>query len=518
MKSLTINPRWRTALVLAAIPIGIALGSQEQARAIAAANAQSTAWQAVIAADKAEISALNAATSAAMKKGDPNAVVAAQQLIVAVSARLANEKRSSSFPPGFEPATNTTGLAQPELKLELARDKAVADAIISADQRKIASINASVAKDMKAGKAQLVVGDMSQLKTAQFQLAQDKAAAAMLLPRAVPTGAVNQPSPLFHPGGLPIGGQTMSQEQGHAVGDAIPADQWPKLLAEAMKPVEWNSVPSLAAELSRFQSNPATLIGTKVAAYAEVNRRGDLVIKGSRGPRARLSPTDEMQVRNLRHQLMAQFGAILKSAHAMEGEEYQQALEYQEVNEAGPHAVMAAVPFAQQRREQIRCSKITVPARREEQRDLRGVGIALRSPHNQIQLLAGSGSHPPAGGAVYGVIVGIRAIRLPIAVPSYRYEAKPFTSPMVSTRGFTLLARHQVYHVKLLYCGRAPKYISMVKKLASGPVKSYVFKMKSGTKMEATTYTTGDFYYHLKWNGINLSVAKDLVVKIIPVR
>ena len=36
--------------------------------------------------------------------------------------------------------------------------------------------------------------------------------------------------------------------------------------------------------------------------------------------------------------------------------------------------------------------------------------------------------------------------------------------------------------------------------------------------MEATTYTTGDFYYHLNWNGINLSVAKDLVVKIIPIR
>jgi hypothetical protein len=42
--------------------------------------------------------------------------------------------------------------------------------------------------------------------------------------------------------------------------------------------------------------------------------------------------------------------------------------------------------------------------------------------------------------------------------------------------------------------------------------------MKSGTKMDATTYTTGDFYYHLKWNGIDLPVTKDLVVKIIPVR
>jgi hypothetical protein len=536
MKSLTINPRWRIALVMATIPIGIALGSQNQVRAIAAASAQSTAWQAVIAADKAEISALNAATSAAMKKGDPNAVVAAQQLIVSVSARLANEKRSSSFPPGFEPATNTTGLAQPELKLELARDKAVADAIISADQRKIASINASVAKDMKAGKAQLVVGDMSQLKTAQFQLAQDKAAAAMLLPRAVPTGAVNQPSPLFHPGGLPIGGQTVSQEQGHAVGDAIPADQWPKMLAEAMKPVEWNSVPALAAELSRYQTNPKKIIGHRVTAFLKTDAAGNLVIAGSTTATGHLSRQLRIQRLRLRNQIIQHFTLIRKEARLRKKAEYRWQLDIlkREAPNAMGWQVNQSLIFGEKRE----CSTVTAAAYKMQRTDLRLVALAFHGTQSGAQMVAPAGGKTPSSGAVYGVVVGISSQSVSRETPQFslpsgqQLRSQVYFRPLPQTAppaGFLAnvpalnVPSQQIppctaYTVKILYCARSPHYFQPKKVVALLPITGYVFKMKSGTKMEATTYTTGDFYYHLKWNGINLSVAKDLVVKIIPVR
>jgi len=55
-------------------------------------------WLAVIAADKAEVASLNTATAAAMKAGNPDAVVSAQGLLKIVQARLVSEKAEPPFP------------------------------------------------------------------------------------------------------------------------------------------------------------------------------------------------------------------------------------------------------------------------------------------------------------------------------------------------------------------------------------------------------------------------------------
>jgi TonB family protein len=64
----------------------------------------------------------------------------------------------------------------------------------------------------------------------------------------------------------------------------------------------------------------------------------------------------------------------------------------------------------------------------------------------------------------------------------------------------------------------SPHFIHAKRTVAKQPIRGYIFRTKSGTQIMADTYTTGSFYYHLKWNGINLLVAKDLVVKIRTVR
>jgi hypothetical protein len=217
----------------------------------------------------------------------------------------------------------------------------------------------------------------------------------------------------------------------------------------------------------------------------------------------------------LRHQLAAQFDAICQRAHADEKQEYQAALEQQEV----PGAVMATVPFAQQRREQLRCSAVTIPARRAERKDLRDIGTALRPPHNRLELLSVSGRRLPSTGAVYGVIIGINAVDLPIVIPSFRYS-NPNSGylPIFLDAGFTLDCTHKVYQVKLLYCAKSPNYITIATHKALGPIKGYVFHLKNGNKVRATSYTTGTDYYHTVWDGIGIPVAKNLVVKISVIR
>jgi hypothetical protein len=285
-----------------------------------------------------------------------------------------------------------------------------------------------------------------------------------------------------------------------------------------MKPVEWNSVPALAAELSRYQTSPSKLIGKTVIAYVVVNKPQGRVIKGSRGPRLKLSPTDVTRIHLLHLQLVKGFDAIYDQASANEKAEYRLALEQAEGTAEervrlgeGP-AVMAQVPPAEIRAEQKEFGKVVIPARRAEASDMATIGAALRPPHNKIRLVGVPGTVIPESGPVYGVVVGVAVREVPAAIPSFTY-GYGFT-----TRAFTLSKPHKYFQVTLLYCGIAPHYSNVAKKAAVGPIKGYVFKMKSGTKMDATTYTIGDFYYHLKWNGIDLPVAKDLVVKIIPVR
>lgn len=258
-------------------------------------------WLAVIAADKAEVVSLNTATAAAMKAGNPDAVVSVQGLLKTVQARLVSEKAEPPFPPYFQATTNTSGLNDPALKIETTRNEAVAaavahihlaqadlhDAVVAADQNAIAQWKKHVAADMKADKPQAVVTDMSAMKQSQQQLQRDSTTVPGMLPalgmqnQAQPgygpsgmlpnAGMLNPTIPAYRPPGFfPGAGQPMqgnaASGQSTTIGNGISSDQWPNLVKHAMRPVEWNSVPSLAAELSRLQSNPATLIGTKVAA------------------------------------------------------------------------------------------------------------------------------------------------------------------------------------------------------------------------------------------------------------
>ena len=405
--------------------------------------------------------------------------------------------------------------------------------MVAADQNAIAQWKKRVSADMKADKPQAVVTDMSSMKQSQQQLQQDSMAApAMLLNRGMANqvqpvytppamlpgaGMLNPTVPAYRPPGFfPGAGQPMqgnaASGQSTSIGNGISSDQWPKLVQHAMKPVGWNSVPALAAELSRYQTSPSKLIGKRVVAYVEINKQNQFVIKGSRGPRLILPQTDASQLYALRRQLVEQFDALYKWAADREKSEYQNAL----VRNERP-GLMAQVPPTEVRAEQIKCAKVVVPARQAEVGEQRAIGKVLRSPHNTIQLAGLPGTAVPKIGPVYGVVTGIASVKTPVTIPKYRY-APNYTQPGVATDTLVISRPHVHYRVTLLFCARAPRYFSPAKKGPTGPIKSYVFKMKSGTKMDATTYTIGDFYYHLKWNGIDLPVAKDLVVKIIPVR
>jgi hypothetical protein len=112
------------------------------------------------------------------------------------------------------------------------------------------------------------------------------------------------------------------------------------------------------------------------------------------------------------------------------------------------------------------------------------------------------------------VVVGVNTQTVSVVIPGFTYGYPP----QVLTNQFTISTPLVVYKVKILYCARAPHYFQAKTAVPLHPITGYVFQMKSGTKMDATTYTTGTFYYHLAWNGVNLPVAKDLVTNITAVR
>ncbi len=535
--------------VVAAIAAFAAPGMHGQLWAKTAGTGQSNAWQAVIAADKAEISALNAVTAAAMKKGDPNAVVAAHGLLVTVRARLAHEKTLQPFPPFFQAATDTVGLPQPEEKLELARDKAVSSAIISSDEKKIADINAGIAAAMKASKASLVVSDMSLLKRAKLQLARDKSAAAMLVPQPAPAGAFNQPGSFFHPGGFPAGAQIPAnqgqfQNSGTAVGTAIPEGRWRGLVAAAMKPVGEFAVPQISTELVRFRANPGKLLGMRVLAFLKAGSAGGLTISGEPSRASGLTRGARVQRLQLRKEITRHFHAIRSEARARQAAEYRWQLDRQK--SLYPRAVMWQVPPATVRQEQIERSRVSRPSREEQTKYLRLVAQAFLPQPDTASLVAPPGTHVPSSGAVYGIVVGISSSSVnrqtpAISLPSgtaFRQVHNPYfvqgaiqTDPPEPPNGGLFfgtvpaenipsvpVAPCKVYSVTILYCGRSPHYRFPVHTRALGPIKGYVFHLKNGNTVQATSYTTGTDYYHTVWDGIGIPVAKNLVVKISVIR
>ncbi|MGC8624496.1 MAG: hypothetical protein ACP5VQ_04455 [Phycisphaerae bacterium] len=655
---------------------------------------QAADWHAVIAADKAEIVALNAATTAAMKAGNADAVVAAQGLLKTVKTRVAAEKTLTAFPPYFQSASNTTGLHDPALKIETARNKAVAaavaqakqaqiafhDALVAADQNAIAQWKQQISADMKAGKPQAVVADMSAMKQSQQQLQQDSTTAPSVLPAP---GMANPNQPAFGPQGmlphpgvpggaaskLPdhmMGGAlvsvdkvelarvrftsgggthkisnrkyiivhlgiintskskvinyktwsgkelfhqaalvdnlgstcrqrhfgTLSKVQGavrftriiyprqdvsdvlvfeRPVGAAtltlwlppgnvgghrrksfefrvpklvakevkpagIPSDQWPKLIKKALKPVVAYSVPSLVAELARYRTDPRKIIGKRVVAFLKSDSTGQLIIGGAVNDAPHLSRQERLQELGIRNQIIEHFNLIRKEARLRRKAEYQYQLGI--LKSEAPNAMGWQVNQNLLFAEKNECSAVTSAAYSEQRKDLRLVAIAFRSPQDTGEIASPAGVQHPNSGAVYGIVVGMSSRSIARATPALSLPSgsqlrsqvyfKP-VQPPYPLPGFladvsaveipsTSIPSCTVYTVKILYCARAPHYLRAKRVVVLGPIKGYVFLMKSGTKMEATTYTTGDFYYHLKWNGIDLTVAKDLVVKIKTVR
>ena len=532
-------------------------------------------WLAVIAADKAEVASLNAATAAAMKAGNPDAVVSAQGLLKIVQARLVSEKAEPPFPPYFQAIASTAGLNDPALKIEAARNEAVAaavaqthlaqaafhDAVVAADQNAIAQWKKRVNADMKADKPHAVVADMSAMKLSQQQLQQDSMTAPAIFPNRgmanqvqpvytppamLPSaGMLNPTIPVYRPPGIfpgaeqPMQGNTASG-QSTSIGNGISSDQWPKLVKHAMRPVEWNSVPALAAELSRYQTGPGKIIGKRVTAFLKTNASGQLAIADSTTASAHFPRQLRLQGLRLRKQIIQHFKLIRKEARLRKGAEYQWQLDL--LKSQNPRAMGWQVNQSLIFGEKRECSAVTAAAYKLQRKDLRLIALAFHdSPPAGAKLVAPVDGHRPRAGAVYGVVVGISSRSIARETPQLSLPSGqqlrsqvyflPLPNPyppevppgfLVNVPAVSIPAEPippcTACTVNILYCARAPHYFQKRKRAALLPIKSYVFKMKSGTKMDATTYTTGDFYYHLKWNGIDLPVAKDLVVKIIPVR
>lgn len=527
-------------------------------------------WSEVISADKAEIAALNSATTAAMKAGNADAVEAAQKLLKTVKTRLAEEKALTTFPPNFQSATNTTGQQNPVLKIELARNKAVVsavaqvkkaqltchDAVVAADQAAITQWKQQIAAAMKAGNPQAVVTDMSAMKQLRQQLQQDSMAAPSLMPapgrlnshlpalwpqNIVPhPGILNSTVPTYQsPGFSPGAAQAVPAGNANSmtnIGGAIPTDQWPKLIRMAKKPVAAYSVPSLAAELERYRTDPGKLIGKRVVAFLKMGKNGNTNIAGGPPATMNLLRQERLLELGIRNQIIEHFKLIRKEARLRRKAEYQYQLDI--LKSESPHAMGWQVNQNLLFAEKDECSSVTKAAYSNQRKDLRIVALAFRGPQNNGEIVSPAEVQHPKSGAVYGIVVGISSQSIARATPQlslpsgtqlrsqvYFHPLQPPSSPYIYLANIPAvdipsqqIPPDNIYTVHILYCARAPHYFSPAKKGPTGPIKSYVFKMKSGTKMEATTYTTGSFYYHLKWNGINLLVAKDLVVRIQTVR
>ena len=510
------------------------------------------AWNAVLAADQAEISALNTQTAASMKSGNANAVVAAQQALAAVKARLQVEKAWPPFPPYFQPVVPTVGLPPSIEKIALQRNNAA----VAAEGQRVAALKQIVNQSMKAGDVNAVVAGVAQLKAAQVRWSQDQMALKMQTsPSASASGVftppdwafpvrtfqpgLSRPQNLFPPSPqLPSGGAGQSAPDGGTSLGSIPSDEWAKLLARAAKPVPWNSIPSLSAELALYRNDPGKIIGRRVVAVlAKGAHAGKLTLAGGAG--AALPRQERLQELAIRSRITEHFRLIRREARLRKKAEYRYQLD--RLKRLAPNALGWQVNQHLLFAEKDECSTITKAAYSQQRKDLRLVAIAFRTVPNGGELVAPASGHQPNSGAVYGIVVGIASQSVSretpqISLPSGQelrsqaylpglqtifplYQPGIFLGkvPSVNIPAETI-APCTACTAKILYCGRSPHYASSGKPAASGPITGYIFRMKSGTKMEATTYTTGDFYYHLNWNGINLSVAKDLVVRIIPVR
>ncbi len=517
------------------------------------------AWNAVLAADQAEISALNTQTAVSMKSGNANAVVAAQQALTAVKARLQMEKTWPPFPPYFQPVVATMGLLPSIEKIAIQRNNAA----VAAEGQRVAVLRRLVNESMKAGDVNAVVAGVAQLKAAQARWNQDQMALKMQASQGPPGVGFSAPPRTPYPGNFfrprgpgpqnvfrpgPFGPLVPQSLSGGGAGQptagagtslgSIPSDEWAKLLARAAKPVPWNSIPSLSSEFARYRNEPGKIIGRRVvSSLAKGSHAGKFTLPA--GAIAPLPRQERLQELALRRQITEHFRLIRREARLRKKAEYRYQLD--RLKRRSPNALGWQVNQNLLFAEKDECSTVTKAAYSQQRKDLRLVAIAFRTVPNHGDLVSPASRHQPHSGAVYGIVVGIASqsasretpqISLPsgqeLRSQAYQrglqkvfplYQIGSFLGSVLNVNiPAEAIAPCSVYTARILYCGRSPRYTPSRKPAASDPITGYVFRMKSGTKMEATTYTTGDFYYHLNWNGIHLSVAKDLVTKIITTR
>ncbi len=497
-------------------------------------------WAKVYAADAAEAAALHAAVISAMKAGHANAVVAAHNQLKMVQARMAQEKAEPPFPFYFQPASPTFGLSPEVLGFEQARNKAVAAALAqwhqaqiefnraveAADRQRIARLQDQVKAAMKAGHASAVVAAMAQLKQAQAQLQQ------------VPSIPPGVPFSFSRPGNAPNGNGNGGNASGIDLGNggsggggpessnsspngpsAAPRRDWPKMVQQANKPVAAGSVFSLGAAL---QSDPHLLVGGRVTWHLGT------------GLGLALSPRQRLEWRRLRLAIRRHFRAIRLAAKRRETAEYRYQLGL--LQAANPNATVWQVAWPVKHAEQIERAKVSRLAKKEEHADIKALAKCFRVARLHVRLVGLKGVAVPTSGPIYGVILAAQPVAIHPQTPEFslpsgislraaalgpmaalQYVPLPFPGSFFGnvpplTIPSMAVGTERVEHIRVLYCGRYPHYTGPGGGAKSG--HGYVFILKSGGKLRATSYTVGQSYYHALWDGVDFPIAKDMVVKI----
>ena len=556
------------ALAAAAIPSGLAAAPplsspvafrlrEIQTARVALQRQTSAAWRAVAAADTAEIAALNSATTAAMKAGNAPGVVAAQNLIGVVRARLAQEKSEAPFPPYFQAVANVAGLAPPVLALEERRNKAVAaalaqeragqkafrDAVLAADKRAVEAWRARVNSAMKAGKAAPVVAAMSWLKEAQQQLRHDSFAAPGRPLAGIPgqlAPPVRAPGPPVKsarnlPRGFPA---VETPPTGGETSAAVDPSQWPGLVERCAKLrkdvptlnelLEYHLVPvqrrvlglpatARAGALKRFDS---TWLGRPVGVKFRVQSvtpepNGGYNVRGRLFWRAPMRYTIE-QIRERR--AVNRYGAAIRRAARLRFKaEYRYQLRtVANVVGASINQVPDAV-YQQMLHERAQADHL---AGRNTSPVLKAILRSAVAPWQEVdvQLPATASSAVKLWRRgqwcfIYGVVVGEGASVVRNTTPPLGLPSVWISSEIIPAESFPAIPCNP--YIQTTSDVAFVSFVAPHSPPPLGPVTGYLFELRNGKSFQCDTYKLRGDEYDLTLDGIPEVVWKDQLLKIV---
>ena len=426
-------------------------------------------WEAVLAAEQAKISALKKLAAAAMKSGNANAVARVQWALAKSERRLERNYGPSSFPDEllFVGIDGISGLSPPVRTIVFQRNKAV----VAAEGQWVAALKQPVKRGMRAGNAAAVAAAVKNLNAAQphwYNAARKLRRQA----RRFQTASAATPRPVS--GTVASGPAT--EPASHAVS--------PKPASPAIAPkiaAAWNSV--LAAERAEIPAlNAQTATAMKAADPNAV----------AAAQRALSNATATLEQDSNRRPFSS--GFFLLRGHGFDGD--------------GIDSISGLPPSI----------KIIVFQRNQ---------MLVAAEGKWVAALKQSVSREMKAGNVRAVTAHVARLR---SAESLWREA---------TRGLKRQARQipAVPEAKRMPVAAAPPHGAILtrkpKSESSGaqpissveaaqrvlaPVRGYIFLTKNGIKIDADTYKTGSFYYHLKWKGVGIPVAINLVAKIIQLR